>query len=238
VIHQPQYLPYLGYFYKMSLADVFVSLDRAAYSSNKVQNRNVIRGPNGPIALTVPVRRSGHFGTPLSEIAIDNSGPWARKHWRSIEQSYRRYPYFAMYAGELKLAYERTWERLVDLNLHLTALLMRWLEISVPVVRSSDLLVEGHSTQMLVEICKEVGATTYVSGQRAKAYLEPERFLEAGIRLWFSTFRHPEYRQPVTPFVAELSALDLVMSEGPQARDVIAAARALSDVVEWAPTAA
>lgn len=237
VIHQPQYLPYLGYFYKMSLGDVFVSLDRASFTRNKVQNRNVIRGVHGPLPLTVPVRRS-HLGTLLCEVEIDNSGPWARKHWKSLEQSYCTYPYFDLYKNELRATYERTWERLVDLNMHLIGLLMRWLELSTPVVRSSELPVEGRQTELLVKVCRQLGAASYISGEGAKAYLEPEQFRDAGIRLCVSRFRHPIYRQPVAPFVPALSTIDLVMSMGPDSTCVLAQARDASELADWNPATA
>lgn len=232
-IHQPQYLPWLGYFYKMSLADLFIILDHAQYAKNKVQNRNYIRSHDGPLTLTVPVLSRGHSYDPIREIQIDNKQPWARRHWTWIEQAYRRYPYFLDYAGELEATYARTWKWLVDLNLHLTNLLMHWLCVEVPTRRSSEFDFSGHKTELLVEICKTVGADTHISGQGATAFIEPERFREAGIRLLFCEFRHPVYYQYEQPFVPELSALDVVMNLGPNSKEVIAKAKQISDIKEW-----
>lgn len=232
VVHQPQYLPWLGYFHKVALGERFVILDHVQYSRNKLQNRNVIRGQHGPVRLTVPVVTSGHFGDAIAEVLVDSTQPWARKHWGSIRQTYGAYPYFGEYAPELEAVYSRRWDRLAELNIHLMGLLMGWLGIEVERTRSSELAVDGHKTELLINLCRAVGADTYISGRGAEDYLEPESFKAAGIRLLWSEFRHPPYRQCEEPFMPELSALDVLMNLGPDSKNLLQEARQLSTVVD------
>jgi hypothetical protein len=113
-IHQLHYLPWLRYFHKIECSDVFVILDDIQYNKNGYQNRNRIKTPQGDLMLTVPV--FDRFAQSLDSVRIDNKRNWAAKHWRSIEQSYRRAPYFERYAPVLSAFYQRPWETLNELN--------------------------------------------------------------------------------------------------------------------------
>ena len=113
-IHQPHYLPWLRYMHKMASCDVFVLLDDTQYEKNGWQNRNKIKGPNGPILLTVPVRHASF--RPICEVEINPQTAWQEKHWKSLLTCYGKAPYFRRYAPALEDILAAPWERLAALN--------------------------------------------------------------------------------------------------------------------------
>ena len=121
--HQPVYLPWLGLFHKIALADRFVSLDEVQYTTNDWNNRNAIRASDTRLLLSVPILTKGHFQKSIREMEINNRVPWRRKHWQSIRQNYRSASYFARYADFFEDLYRRDWPLLAALNHHL----LRWL---------------------------------------------------------------------------------------------------------------
>src|SRR5438105_15772232 len=100
--HQPVYLPWLGLFHKIALADLFVSYDQVQYLSYDWNNRNRVKTANGPVWLTVPVLRKGHLQKRICDLEISYARPWAQKHWRTIREAYGRAPYFDCYAEFLE----------------------------------------------------------------------------------------------------------------------------------------
>ena len=219
-IHQPHYLPWLRYFDKIARADVFVVLDNVQYNKNGYQNRNRIKTPRGDLMLTVPVFEQ--LGKPLEEVRIDNHRPWARKHWRSIEQHYRRAPHFDRYATALRAFYERPWTMLNDLNRAMLPFFLGALAITTPVVYASDLDVPGEATTRLVNLVRAVGGTAYLTGAFAlEAYLDADELNAAGIELAIQSWNAPVYPQGEGAFVPDLSIVDLLMQCGPDARRVL-----------------
>lgn len=219
-IHQLHYLPWLRYIHKILCADVFIVLDNIQYNKNGHQNRNRIKTPQGATTLTVPV--FDRLGQRLDEVAIDNKGPWARKHWRSIAQHYRKAPYFPRYADWLEEVYEQPWEYLNDLNRSLlTGILLR-LEIDTPVVYASELHVAGEATERLIHLIHGVKGDAYLSGAHAvDSYLDVEALEASGIALKIQSWTAPEYPQGPGPFLPELSIIDLMMHCGSDARTIL-----------------
>jgi len=115
-IHQPNYIPALSYFAKMAAADVFVILDDVEYSKNNWTNRNRLKGANGLVWLTVPVRYSNGSRQLISEIEPVNESKWRTKHWRTLIANYSRAPCFSAYEGPLRAIYESEWAKLAALN--------------------------------------------------------------------------------------------------------------------------
>jgi hypothetical protein len=222
-IHQPQYLPWVPYCDKADACDVFVYLDTVAFQKNGVQNRNRIRTAAGDGWLTVPVhvRRD----TRLSDVTIAGQD-WGRRHSRALRQGYARAPHAALMADLLPLL-ERPWTHLVDLDVAVTEWLFDRLGVRSRRLRASSLgPLDGAKTDRLVAICRALGATTYLSGPGARAYLEPERLEAAGIRVRFHEYESRPYRQhDARAFRPDLSAIDLVLSTGPEARATMLAGR-------------
>lgn len=218
-IHQPEFLPWLGFMDKVGQCDVFVLLDHVQFRKNYFQNRNRIRTPTaqGWSWLTVPVRLKGRFGQPICEVEIDHGAGWRRKHLATIKLHYQRAPYFERYWPSLQACYEPSWRRLADFSVALVDWCIGMLGLQRTFVRSSTLGIEGSRSAMLRAICQRVGATEYLSGVSGRAYLDAGMFQQAGIPVRFQEFFHPIYHQCYEPFVPGLSCLDLLFNHGPEA---------------------
>lgn len=222
-IHQPEHLPWLGFFDKIRQAELFVVLDHVQYRRRYYQNRNRIRAAQGAVWLTVPVHVKGRYDQPINEVRIDNEGNprWREKCWNNVVHNYKKAPYFHDHAPFFEGLYQKDWDRLVDLNEAIIRYLLSALGIPARLVRSSRLASEAEKGELMLDICRKVGATTYLSGISGKDYLDPGRFAEHNIKLAFQEFHHPIYRQLYEPFVPCLSSIDLLFNYGPASLDVI-----------------
>jgi hypothetical protein len=219
-IHQPEHLPWLGFFHKMALCDVYVLLDSVQFTKNNFQNRNRLIDQKGVVFWsTVPIRMVGHTERRITDMELDNAQPWQRKTWARVVEAYRRHPYFNAIAPELELIVMGGHKRLVDLNLDLIQYFRRQLGISVPMVRSSTIAVEGNRSELLLSICKSLGADTYLSGPSGRDYLKTDLFMAADVAIEYHAFKHPTYSAP--NFQPYLSTLDLLFNHGPQSREIL-----------------
>lgn len=223
-VHQPNYLPWLGYFQKIKAADIFVLLDTVDYQSGNafsVTNRTRIKGANGAVLLTVPVSRKT-VSRRIQDVRVDSSTPWARKHLRSIELSYRRAPYFIPVFEVLAAVLSRPPVSLTELNSRLIVEVSGYLRLNVPLVSASSLGIDTvDRNQRLVEVCKKVGATTYLSGQGGRKYNDEVLFSQHGIGVSYTRFAHPEYPQLHGDFVSGLSVIDAMFNCGAGAARLI-----------------
>lgn len=228
-IHQPNYLPYLGFFHKLAQADHFILLDSVDFVDDLFQQRNKIKTPQGWAWLSVPVQHVGH--KPLIRdvlIAESARSTWGRKHWRTLQMNYSRSPHFKTYAPALEeLFCGREWTRLVDVSEALIRLIAQWLRIETPLQRSSELPGEGHRTELLVSLCRATGATVYLSGGTGAHYLETAQFPAAGIELRYQSFKHPVYPQSFGEFIPNLCALDFLFQCGPESHHLLLEADSL-----------
>lgn len=224
-VHQPQYLPWLGYFDKIAKSDAFVFLDCVQYKRREFQNRNKIRCPDGGLWLTVPVVYKGHSREKIGRILIDNGSDWQRKHWGSIKSGYSAAPFFKEHSDFFEEVYSRKWERLADLNIHIIKYILEYLKIDTPLYYESRIVTSLEATDRILELCKKVGADTYLSGSGGKDYLEEEKFSRAGIKLEYQHFVHPEYRQQFVKqeedFLPYMSIVDLLFNEGPESINIL-----------------
>jgi hypothetical protein len=220
-ISQPRYLPWAGYLHRVAASDVFVYLDNVQYTPRDWENRNQIKSDRGRTWLTVPVK--ARYLAPILDVTIDNEQDWQHRHWRSLCTFYGSAPYFRTYASRFEPAYrERTWERLIDLNLALTAILCDCFGLWGPrFVRATELSVAGKGSDLLLRQCQELGATVYLSGSQGRNYLDEAAFAAANIRVVYQEYRHPVYPQPFGPFEPNLAALDLLFNCGPDARRIL-----------------
>jgi len=220
-IMQPTYLPWMGYFDLIDQCDVFLFLDTVAFSRQSWQQRNRILTAHGPLWLTVPVRHSSDGR--ISEMEIDNSRPWRRKHWSTIEGAYRGAVHWKATAQLLAPVYDRDWRSLAELNVTTIEALARQIGVGARFECASAI---GQSPRRregaLVDYCLELGATTYLSPAGSFAYLESDlEFAKHGIELRFQHYEHPTYPQAAREFVPYLSVVDLLMATGPEAASVI-----------------
>jgi len=225
--HQPSYLPWLGYFDKLAKADLFVIMDHLQFEAQNFQNRNRIKLNTGPAWVTVPVERGSQTDTILDKKIQNTSSPkehWQRRTWLTLENNYRRAPYFEMYADELKDVYTRPWDKLIDLDMHMLQLACKWLGIHRPIIRSSTLDLEGQKTDMLIDLCRKVNADAYLTGSGgSQDYLDAERMGRHGLGVHWQQFEHPTYPQRYAHlgFVPNLGFLDLLLNCGPESRNIL-----------------
>lgn len=214
-IHQPSYLPWAPFLEKGLRSDVYVLLDDVQFEKNSEQNRNRIKTPQGEAWLTVPVSLSGKTLIPDVLVSREQAG-WRRKHRRAIEENYKKAPQFDAIAPRLLDVLDRPWERLLDLNLEIDALLLEWAGFAGRIVRSSEMQVEGTNWERILNLCRSLGATTYLSGPAGADYLDLDAFAAAGVAVRLQNYQHTEYPQlfPKAGFIPRLSAIDLFMNVG------------------------
>lgn len=214
-IHQPAYLPWLGYFEKINNADLFIFLDDVQFQKNSFQNRNKIRTKSKPIWLTVPVKTKGLlFKNNIKNIEIDNSINWQRKHINSIKMNYSKAPFFDFFFQKIERFYLTEYLRLADLCFEMTEEFNKLLKISTPLVKSSELSVHGSKSELILNLCKKVGATSYLSGANGKNYLDIEKFVSSGVNVEFQDFLQPNYQQCYVGFEPFMSVIDALFCAG------------------------
>jgi hypothetical protein len=220
-VHQPQYIPWLGYFHKMASSDLFVLLDTVQYKKREFQNRNRIKTPAGPLWLTIPVLTKGSYLQKISEVRIDHQERWAEKHRHGLERNYSHEPYYKKYRNFLEEIYGRKWESLLEVNMATIKYLGRALNLATPIMLESTLGTTQTRTGRIIEICQKVKADIYLSGQGAKDYLDENLLAQNGITLEYQEFVHPVYPQLYGPFIPYLSVLDLIFNCGPDSRKIL-----------------
>ena len=219
-IHQPQYLPWLGYLAKWAAADLFVFLDTVQYEKNGWQNRNRIKTAAGPRWLTVPVH--ARLGTPIDAVGVDTAQPWRERHLRAIEEAYARAPYLLRHREALRRLYASDWPRLAPLAAASADWLARTLGIDTPARLASTLSVTATDpTERLIALCRAAGADTYLAGRDGARYMDREAFARAGIAVLFQDYKHPQYAQLHGEFAPFLSGLDLLLTHGDEALAIL-----------------
>jgi len=210
---QSNYLPWRGYFDIIHDVDVFVFYDDVQYTVNDWRNRNRIKTANGPVWLTIPVGNQNDRR--ICDVELRDH-TWARKHWRTIEQSYGRAPHFAEIADFLRDIYARPWTSLSELNQTLVkSIAGQFLGIRTVFRDSREFQLGGQKGDRLLGLLTEVGATEYISGPAARSYIDIEAYGAAGISVeWKDYSTYPIYPQLHGEFVPNVSVIDLLASCG------------------------
>jgi hypothetical protein len=224
-IHQPHFLPWLGYLHRMAQADLFVLLDHVQFERRNYQNRTLIRMNDEARWLTVPVVQRSQKER-IVDKEIDNrldGAKWAPNHFTTLRHAYREAGFFSTYAAAFRRLFETRWERLVDLNHAGLELLREAFGIRTPLARSSELAVEGTRGELILNLSRAVGADTLIAGiGGSRGYLDLEAFARAGVRVVRHDWLHPEYPQcGAAPFIGGLSAIDMLFNCGPQSRRLL-----------------
>ena len=213
---QSSYIPWKGYFDLINLADEFILFDDAQYTKNDWRNRNRIKTRTGVMWVTIPIRHK--FPQKIKDTIISYPG-WNRKHWKSILQNYSKAEYFPVYRELFEDLYLGCKERfLSQINYRFLTAICEILGIDTEISWSMDYhLIEG-KTERLVDLCKQAGATEYISGPSAKGYIDEELFRSGGVELRYMDYSgYPEYDQLFPPFEHHVSIIDLIFNEGPNA---------------------
>lgn len=215
-IHQPEHLPWLGFFNKAANCDKLVLLDTVQYEKNYFQNRNRIISSKSQsfVWLTMPVNKGSLSDTILQKtVKFDKSAK--RKYLEKIKQTYSSYPFYREHIHNIeKIIFESGTTSLSIINTSLIKYIINFLQLRCEIISASELEVgtEISGTELLCNICKKTEATTYLSGIYGKKYLSEKLFINNKINVEYQTFIHPEYKQPSETFVSHLSVLDLIFS--------------------------
>ena len=219
--HQPVYLPWLGLFHKIALADEFISFDQVQYVPKDWINRNKVLGSGGPTWLTVPCIKVGRFESTISQTKIDSTSNWASKHWKTLRLCYGKAPFFKRYADFFEDTYGRQWELLSDLNMHMLKWFLGELGIKVPVKSAGEYQFKGEKSALVLDMCKQLGAELYIFGALGRDYADQAAFADAGVKIMFQDYVHPTYTQTQRGFVSHLAIVDLLFNCGPSSFDIL-----------------
>ena len=213
---QSNYIPWRGYFDIMHDADVFVFYDDVQYTVNDWRNRNRVKTSNGVVWLTIPV--GDQNDRRICDVVIRDQ-TWSRRHWMTIEQSYRSAPGFARYGDFFRSIYTRSWESLSELNQTLIrAIAGDLLGIRTQILDSRDFDLQGKGSDRLLMLLQKMGATDYISGPSARSYLGVESYARNGVHVhWKDYSSYPQYPQLHGAYAPDLSIVDLLMNCGEDA---------------------
>jgi hypothetical protein len=216
-IVQSSYIPWKGYFDLIRNVDAFILLDDVQFTRRDWRSRNQIKTRDGLAWLSIPVQTRGRYTQLIQETMTSDPG-WARRHWETLRASYRKTPYFDRYADRVAALYERSSTWLSEINHTFIVAICEILGIPTPITWSRDYPVRQMRNERLIDLCRTVGATEYLSGPSARNYLDVAAFGAAGITVQFADYsRYPEYPQPHGPFEHHVSVLDLLFCTGPRA---------------------
>jgi len=217
-IHQPHFLPWLGYFNKAWQSQIFVWLNTVQYRKNYYQNRTKIKNVNDlPLWLTLPVH--AHLGTNIDTVYIADAR-WRERIQKTIEHCYHKTPFFNGNWPILALAIQESLDNLDQANFKNFQALLEILGAKhVQIVRASDIAIQScDPTGRLVEICQYLGADAYIAGQGGRNYLDVEQFDRVGIKVIWQAFNADEvvYTQLGQSFLGGLSIIDCLFNAGPE----------------------
>jgi len=221
-INQPAYLPWPGYFDRMIKSDLHIVLDHAQFEKNSLTNRNKIKTPQGWSWLTVPVKTKSYFkNCSIKDLEINQETHWAKKHYQTILQNYKKAPHFDRYQKFFEEFYAKDWVNLNDALSELNDFLMKSLNIETPVQYSSDMSPVATKSDLVLELCQKTGATTYISGPFGRDYLNRGSFEKAGIKILFHDYKMPEYPQAHGEFEPYMSVIDMLFNCGDQSHQIL-----------------
>jgi len=220
-IHQPGYLPWLGFFKKIMYSDTFVLLDNAKYVKQQQHNRNLIRTNTGSTFLTVPV--VSNSGAKINEMKISYAEKWNISHKKTIFYNYNKTTYFDDYWSFFEELYNKKFEMLLDLNLDIINFLIKKLKIKTKIISASELGINIQNPNL--EICKSLNADVFLAGTLGKNYINEDDFNKNGIKVEFQNFQHPIYKQKYEPFIPNIAAIDLLFNYGEKSTQILQGAK-------------
>jgi hypothetical protein len=221
-IMQPTYLPWSGYFGLMQAVDIFIILDSVQFAKRSWQQRNQIKTAKGAQWLTVPVASKGKREQIICKTELDSAGNFASTHRKTIETNYGKAASFKDLGPGLLACIEQPQALLADLNIGIIEHCCVLLGIATPLLRSSRMRGSGAKADLLASLCKEVGATEYISVPGSRDYLnESSAFEEIGVPVRYFNYRHPEYPQLFGDFLPYMSVIDMLFNCGDRSADLI-----------------
>jgi hypothetical protein len=221
-IHQPQYMPWIGYFHKIASSDIFVFLDDVQFKKNEWQHRNRVRSSQGWQWLSVP----NHYRFPqlINEVKVFEGNKWKKDHLNSIKSCYGRANYFDNYIDIIEKFYNNSWETMGDLCMDSVKMLLGILGIGTKIEVSSNYDISGVSSIRLKNICEHFNSAVYLSGIGGRDYLDESIFRDVNIEVIYQDFICPSYDQywsDMSTFIHSLSVLDLIFNCGDKSYGIL-----------------
>jgi hypothetical protein len=218
--HQPQYLPWLGYFDKIDKADIFVLLDTVQFKKNEWQNRNKIKTAQGWQWLTVPVTYK--YPQLINEVMINNRVNWQHKHRQALLSNYKKAPYYDDIEDKLRDILSSSWEYISELNIEALKRLVAVLGIDTEIYVASELgAFPEDPDERLVAITKHFDAGMYLAGIGGKGYMNLDTYKKSGVEVIFQDFKHPVYGQLFGEFEPFMSIVDLIFNHGDKSLTIL-----------------
>jgi hypothetical protein len=212
-VHQPQYLPWLGYFDKIDKADVFVLLDNVQFKKNEWQNRNKIKTAAGEQWLTVPVMY--RFPQLINEVEVNNKERWQHKQQQAVISNYKKAPHWKALEPFFTDLFQSQWQTISQLNIHVVKALAKVLGIETPLHIASEMgNFPEDPDERLIAITKHFGADTYLAGSGGHDYMDMDKYDRNSIKVSFQDYKHPVYDQLFGDFLPYMSVIDLIFNNG------------------------
>jgi hypothetical protein len=219
-VHQPQYLPWLGYFDKIDKADAFVLLDNVQFKKNEWQNRNKIKAAAGGQWLTVPVMY--RFPQLINEVEINNRERWQHKQQQALISNYKKAPYWSVLEPFFTDLFQSQWQTISQLNIHVVKKLVEILGIKTPLHIASEMgNFPEDPDERLIAITKYFAADTYLAGSGGRDYMDMDKYDRNSIKVLFQDYRHPVYDQLFGDFLPYMSVIDLIFNHGDESLKIL-----------------
>lgn len=216
VIHQPDFIPYLGFFNRLLLADIYVILDNVQFeraSKTSWIHRDQIKTQGGNKWLTISTQKC-HLDTKICDVKINYDTGWKKKHLNAIYSNYKKADGFKEVFPYIEKLYTWDGESLAEFNIESIKMLINLFDIKINTIKSSDICAEGKSNELIINILNKVGSHRYLSGIGARDYYDEDIYIKSGIEVIWQNFKHPEYQQQYTGFIPYLSSIDLLLNCG------------------------
>ena len=229
-INQPAYLPWLGYFDRIYKSDIHVVLDHVQFEKNSMVNRNKIISNQQEQLLTIPLKTKGKFGNlEINSVEVADNVNWRSKHYRSIQHAYSKARFKDKVLEKLVKLYDTNSELALgpilrsNLDIFLELLALK----DTTIMYSSEMKCCGNNSDLILNICHDLKATSYISGPFGRQYLDEDKFLASGIDVIYHDYKHPTYMQGGSSFLSHMSTLDLLMNHGERSLEILTGQGAL-----------
>lgn len=215
---RPYFCPHPGYFARILASDVFVVLDDVQFPQGTTWiNRNRFKNDQGTLWMTIPVWKKGLGLQRIRDVRICRQSRWQRKHLASLRQAYRNAPYRDEHMGIFERTLMSVQESILEMDMEFMAYVLAELRCLTRIVRMSETGLAAHGTRLLVDLCRALGADTYLAHDSAGKWVDVHLFGEAGIRIEYMKTPSPVYPQLWGGYIPNLSIYDLLFTCGPKA---------------------
>jgi hypothetical protein len=220
--NRPYFAPYPGFFYKAHLSDYLVILDDVQFPRKTTWiTRNRIKNDQGTLWMTIPVLKKGLGLQQIRKVRICQTGNWKKKHLRSFQSAYAHAPFLQDHIHLIEQVFTLNYDFLIDLSMDIINYILSFIRIETQIVLMSELGVSGNGMQLIIDICKSLGASQFLVQSSALTYYDSIQFESAGLEL--VSFKKPEYIYPQMwgEYIANLSILDMMLTCGVKSRDIV-----------------